>query len=125
AYHTHSLAPPNGAAIDDNITTEPPLPPCLVDMRLTQERRHSSAQKVSRSSTSRMVAELTSSSRELSPMIPELCTKCVIGPRTSEVAANTCSMSSSSAMSPCTAIALPPAFFTAATTPAAAFELVL
>src|SRR4029078_4397756 len=63
AYHTHSLAPPNGAAIDDNITTEPPLPPCLVDMRLTQARRHSSAPKGSRPRTSRMGAELSSCDR--------------------------------------------------------------
>src|ERR1039458_7062403 len=41
AYQTHSLAPPRVAAIDETITTEPPLPLCLVDMRRTQARRQS------------------------------------------------------------------------------------
>ena len=59
AYQTHSFAPPSGAAIDDSITTEPPLPPCFVDMRRTQAAQTRKAPpKVSTSSTSRMVAAL-------------------------------------------------------------------
>ncbi len=58
-------------------------------------------------------------------MMPALCTKCVIGPSAFAVASNTRSMSASRAMSPCSATALRPAAFTASTTWAAAFELLL
>ena len=64
AYQTHSPAPPMMADIDDNITTEPPLPPFLVDMRRAHSRRHRSAPNVSTSSTSRIMSALASSSRE-------------------------------------------------------------
>jgi homoaconitase/3-isopropylmalate dehydratase large subunit len=74
---------------------------------------------------SRIVFALASSSREASPMIPELWTKWVSDPNVSDAVSNTRSISVSSAMSPWIATALPPPFSTALTTEAAAFELVL
>ena len=121
----HSLAPPSGAAIDDSITTEPPCPPFLVDMRRTQARKQMSAPKVSTSSTSRMVSVSASSSREFLPMMPALCTKCVMGPSAFAASSKVRSISASSAMSPLIATALRPAALTASTTSFAALALLL
>ena len=66
--------------------------------------------------TSRIVAALAASSLEFLPPMPALWTKCVIGPSARVASSNTRSMSASTPMSPCSATALPPDFFTASTT---------
>jgi hypothetical protein len=77
------------------------------------------------SSTSRSIAAPASSSRDVWPVMPALCTKCVSGPSCAAVCSKTRSMSASIAMSPGSATALPPADLTAPTTRAAALALFL
>ena len=70
-----------------------------------------------------MVSALAASSREFLPPMPALWTKWVIGPSARVVSSKTRTMSSSFAMSPCSVTALPPDFFTASATSAAALAL--
>lgn len=87
-------------------------------------RRHSSAPKVSTSSAFLMVSVLASSRRDIGPMMPDECTKCVSVPNVS-VSAKTRSISASRPMSPLMATARAPKASMSLTTSAAALALLL
>ena len=97
----------------------PPLPPCLVDMRLAASRQHSITPIALIAKSFSSSAASYSSTRVRRP-VPALLTRWVIGPSARSVSSNSRTISASRAMSPGRATAVPPAAAMSATTALAA-----
>ena len=97
----------------------PPWPPCLVDMRRTAAREHSSTPSTLTSSTRFSVSTSTASRRAWWPVRPALLISAPSVPSSRSTVSNRRSTSSSRATSPWTAMARAPAASISRTTASA------
>ena len=102
-------------AIDETLTTTPPLPPRLVDMRRAASRQHSIRPTVFTVNSLSRAAASKSATRAVRPM-PALFTRWVTGPNAFSAASNSCTMSASRETSAGRATAWPPLAAMSATT---------
>ena len=96
------------AAAEDKLTITPPAPPRAVDIRRTASRAHRNAPITFTCSTRCKRAASIASSRICVSRTPALLTRPWSGPSVSAAVSNRRTMSASTAMSACTAMARPP-----------------